>query len=139
VGSSQGVGGFGANGALASTISGGNNGYGSASTPVNGPTLVSGGGGLSWTSSVGNSGGTTSKGGATSTGGTTSKGGATSTGGTTNSNSVFSQCRFHFGTIDSVAKTGGTTLINQLDFFTPGWMGTNGDTFDQAYVCEEYK
>ena len=30
-------------------------------------------------------------------------------------------------------------MISQLDFFTPGWMGTNGDNFDQGYVCEEGK
>jgi hypothetical protein len=30
-------------------------------------------------------------------------------------------------------------MISQLDFFTPGWMGANGDNFDQGYVCEEGK
>jgi hypothetical protein len=89
-------------------------------------------------------GGTTGGGGAagrdgSSSGGATGRGGATSTGGTTSSGSVFSQCRFHFGTIDSKAKSGGTSMIAQLDYFTPGWMGTNGDTFDQTYVCEEGK
>lgn len=79
------------------------------------------------------------RGGNTSAGGATSSGGVTSTGGTTSKGSAFSQCRFHFGTIDSVAKNAGASMIGQLDFFTPGWMGTNGDTFDQAYVCEEGK
>jgi hypothetical protein len=50
---------------------------------------------------------------------------------------AFSSCRFHFGTIDSIAKDGGSNLISQLDFFTPGWM--LGDSFDQSYVCDETK
>jgi hypothetical protein len=49
---------------------------------------------------------------------------------------VFSQCRFHFGTIDSIAKSAGASMISQLDFFTPGWMGQK-DTFDMGYVCTE--
>jgi len=81
---------------------------------------------------------TTASGGTVSTGGTTAKG-STSTGGTPSTGNVFGQCRFHFGTIDSIAKNGGTALINQLDYFIPGWMGTNGDTFDQSYVCDEGK
>lgn len=52
-------------------------------------------------------------------------------------NEVFSQCRLHFGTIDSKAKE-HPDLIKELDFFTPAWMG-QGDTFDQSYVCEEAK
>jgi len=48
---------------------------------------------------------------------------------------VFNPCRFHFGTIDSQAKSAGTTLIAQLDYFTPGWM--LGASFDQGYVCDE--
>jgi hypothetical protein len=83
-------------------------------------------------------GGAAGKGGS-SAGGALSTGGATSGGGTTGAGSVFSQCRFHFGTIDSIAKNGGSSLIGQLDYFIPGWMGTNGDTFDQGYVCEEGK
>jgi hypothetical protein len=67
--------------------------------------------------------------GGAATGGATAAGGATSTG------STFSQCRFHFGTIDSKAKSGGTSMISQLDFFTPGWM--LGSAFDQSYVCTE--
>lgn len=84
-------------------------------------------------------GGTTAKG-ATTSGGTTAKGGATAAGGSTAANggsagSVFGQCRFHFGTIDSIAKNAGTSMISQLDFFTPGWM--MGTAFDQKYVCDE--
>ena len=50
---------------------------------------------------------------------------------------VFNPCRFHFGTIDSVAKA-NPSMIPQLDFFTPGWMGQK-DTFDMGYVCTEGK
>jgi hypothetical protein len=49
--------------------------------------------------------------------------------------SVFSQSRFHFGTIDTIAKGFGTSTISQLDFFTSGWL--QGDTFDHASVCTE--
>jgi hypothetical protein len=72
-------------------------------------------------------------------GGTTAKGGTTSAGGTTASggSGVFGQCRFHFGTIDSIAKNAGTSMISQLDFFTPGWM--MNASFDQQYVCDEAK
>jgi hypothetical protein len=93
------------------------------------------------------SGGTTAKGGTTASGGsasggTTAKGGTTATGGNATGGStgtppagkVFSQCRFHFGTIDSQAKNGGASMISQLDFFTPGWMM---GTFNQGYVCTE--
>jgi hypothetical protein len=48
---------------------------------------------------------------------------------------VFSQCRFHFGTIDTIAKA-SPAMIPQLDFFTPGWMGQK-DTFDMSSVCTE--
>ncbi len=56
-------------------------------------------------------------------------------GGTT-TGKVFSQCRFHFGAIDSFATQNG--LAAQLDYFTPGWMG-DSDTFDQSAVCTEAK
>jgi hypothetical protein len=49
---------------------------------------------------------------------------------------VFSSCRFHFGTIDSIAKAAGASMISQIDYFTPGWMGQS-DTFDMGYVCTE--
>jgi hypothetical protein len=52
-------------------------------------------------------------------------------------NKVFSQCRFHFGTTDTKAKQ-NASMIPELDFFTPGWMGLE-DTFDQKYVCDEAK
>jgi hypothetical protein len=83
--------------------------------------------------------------GGSATGGKSTGGSATggsSTGGSANGGStgtpptpgkVFSQCRFHFGTIDSIAKS-NTSMISQLDFFTPGWMM---GTFNQKYVCDE--
>jgi hypothetical protein len=52
-------------------------------------------------------------------------------------NKVFSQCRFHFGTTDTKAKQ-NASMIPELDFFTPGWMG-QADTFDQKNVCDEAK
>jgi hypothetical protein len=60
-----------------------------------------------------------------------------SSGGAAPMNQVFSQCRLHFGTIDTKAKE-NPSLIPELDFFTPGWMGLS-DTFDQGYVCDEAK
>jgi hypothetical protein len=60
---------------------------------------------------------------------------ATGTGSGGGAGKAFNQCRFHFGTIDSVAKN-NSALIQQLDFFTPGWMGQS-DTFDMKYVCDE--
>ena len=50
-------------------------------------------------------------------------------------NKVFDSCRFHFGTIDSVAKA-NPSMIPQVDTFTTGWMGQK-DTFDMSYVCTE--
>lgn len=48
---------------------------------------------------------------------------------------TFSSCRFHFGTIDSKARSAGSALIAQLDYFTPGWM--LGASFDHSSVCSE--
>lgn len=70
---------------------------------------------------------------ATATGSTTGTGSGTGSGVATGN--AFNQCRFHFGTIDSVAKN-NSALIAQLDFFTPGWMG-QGDAFDMKYLCDE--
>ena len=82
-------------------------------------------------SSGGSSGGSA---GSASTGGSNGNGGS---GGALPMNKVFSQCRLHFGTIDSKAKE-RPDMIKELDFFTPGWMGLS-DTFDQQYVCDEGK
>ena len=49
--------------------------------------------------------------------------------------STFSSCGFHFGTIDSKARSAGSALIAQLDYFTPGWM--LGASFDHSSVCSE--
>jgi hypothetical protein len=74
--------------------------------------------------------------GGSATGGSSTGGSATggSTGPKPAAGKVFSQCRFHFGAIDSSAKNGGATMISQLDMFTPGWMM---GTFNQKYVCDE--
>jgi hypothetical protein len=99
------------------------------------------------TSSGGSSGGSSgsatggaSMAGSSTTGGASMGGtpnGGSGSGGTTGMNKVFSQCRLHFGTIDSKAKE-HPDMIKELDFFTPGWMGLS-DTFDQKYVCDEGK
>jgi hypothetical protein len=93
---------------------------------------------------AGGSGGKASGGsaaGGSATGGKASGGsstGGSATGGSTGTpptpGKVFSQCRFHFGTIDSKAKSSGASMISQLDMFTPGWMM---GTFNQKYVCDE--
>jgi len=64
----------------------------------------------------------------------TSNGGGT---GGSPAGKVFSQSRFHFGTIDSKAKAAGTSMISQLDFFTSGWI--QGDAFDHSGVCNDTK
>lgn len=75
-------------------------------------------------------------GGSRSTGGAATGGVATggaATGGSTSSG-VFGQCRFHFGTLESIAKASNAATIAELDFVTPGWML---GTFNQSYVCTE--
>jgi hypothetical protein len=145
-GGSSGSGGKGSGGATGGApASGGTSNTGGATT---GGQTNSGGTSSGGTSSGGTSSGGTSSGGGAgrgsggtggkASGGAAGTGGAKSTGGTggnTNTGTTFSQCRFHFGTIDSKAKSGGSALISQLDFFTPGWM--LGETFDQGYVCME--
>jgi hypothetical protein len=93
-------------------------------------------------STFGGAGGGSTSGGAqsggTSNGGVPNGGvpnGGAPNGGTGAANAIFSECRFHFGTIDSEAKK-HPELIPELDFFTSGWMGL-ADTFDQKYVCDE--
>ncbi|MFZ5892032.1 MAG: hypothetical protein ACOY0T_13330 [Myxococcota bacterium] len=135
--------------------SGGSTGGKSASGGTNaGGTQAKGGttgmGGTTAKGGTSNSGGTTGMGGNVAKGGTgsggtssgmggtaTGSGGTTGSGGSSTGSGVFSQCRFHFGTIDSKAKSGGSALISQLDFFTPGWM--MNEAFDQQYVCDEGK
>ncbi len=111
----------GATGAGGSVGVGGSGGSGGSSSGGSGGTAAGGTGGIA----TGGAGGTGASGG--SGGGT---GGSAGSPG-----KVFSQCRFHFGTIDTQAK-GKPSMIAELDFFTPGWMGIS-DTFDQKYVCDE--
>lgn len=61
--------------------------------------------------------------------------GAAGSGGGGSSVRAFKQCRFHFGTIDGRAK-GNSALIQQLDYFTPGWLG-QADTFNMQSVCTQ--
>jgi hypothetical protein len=98
---------------VASGVSGRTGGGGTASAAGHGGTAA--GAGVSGAAGSGGSGG----------------------GGTTGSGRVFSQCRLHFGTTDGVAKN-NPAMIQQLDFFTPGWMGQQ-DTFDMQYVCDYTK
>lgn len=73
-------------------------------------------------------------GGASGMGGNPGTGGA---GGAATAGEIFSTCRFHFGTIDTKAKSAGAALISQIDYFTPGWM--LGATFDHQGVCNDTK
>jgi hypothetical protein len=86
-------------------------GTGGANVGSAGATAAAGGGGQSGASAAAGAGGAGKSGGA---------------------NRVLSQCRFHFGTTDGIAKT-NPAMIEQLDFFTPGWMGQK-DTFDMQHV-----
>jgi hypothetical protein len=115
------------------TESGGSGGVATGGTAAGGAAAAGANSGGSSTggSSTGGTGTGGSSTGGTGTGGTSS--GGASTGGSTGS--VFSDCRFHFGTIDTIAIQIGSSLISELDFFTPGWMV--GGTFDQGYVCDE--
>jgi hypothetical protein len=108
---------------------------------LSGGTAAGGSGGKSTGGSAtgGNATGGSATGGKASGGSATggSATGGSSTGGSTGTKpggKVFSQCRFHFGTIDSQAKNAGASMISQLDYFTPGWMM---GTFNQKYVCDE--
>jgi len=134
---------------------GGSNDTGGASTTTGGDTASNKGGTPSVTGGAKATGGAPSAtGGAASTaggtksttGGTKAAGGTAATGGTTASAStggaaptagasgtVFSQCRFHFGCIDSFAKN-NATIAAEIDMFTPGWMM---GTFNQKSVCTE--
>ncbi len=75
-----------------------------------------------------NTGGTGGASGGAGSGGTSGTGGGAT-------HPIFDPCRFHFGTIDTIAKQ-NPSMIPELDFFTPGWMGQK-DTFDMSYVCDE--
>jgi hypothetical protein len=153
-GGASSVGSGGANGSGGLTGSGGSNGKGGATgsggLPGSGGSTGSGGGkaGANGTGAGGSgasagTGGNLGKGGSTGVAGAKGTGGQVGTGGSSSSGTggamaadkVFNPCRFHFGTIDSIAKA-NPSMIPQIDFFTPGWMGQS-DTFDMGYVCTE--
>jgi hypothetical protein len=50
---------------------------------------------------------------------------------------VFPECRFHFGTIDSIATGAGSAVTSQIDMFTSGWIGSG--TGLAKSVCAEIK
>src|SRR5450432_993800 len=160
-GASQSSGGsVGSTGGSSATATGGVTGAGGTG-PSTGSGGVGGKAGLGGTTGAGGSsshGGATGQGGsaagASGKGGATGSGGAAGapgsgghggsgagtggqvgTGGTMSVDKVFNPCRFHFGTIDSVAKA-NPSIIPQIDYFTPGWMGQK-DTFDMSSVCTE--
>ena len=111
-----------------------------ASGGSGGPTGV--GGATAAGGRTGAGGTTTGAGGRLGTGGTPGSGGAIGTGGRAGlgggSGTTFSQCRFHFGTVDAIAR-GKPDMIAQMDFYTPGWMASISDTFDMGYVCDNAK
>jgi len=149
-GGTSGTGGASASGGA--TSSGGSGGSGSGGSSSGGADAGTGGttgsGGVQATGGRpgsggidGGGGGRTGAAGTSGRGGTSGLGGAVGSGsggsGPIGSNKVFSSCRFHFGTVDSIAKN-NSAMIQQLDFFTPGWMGQK-DTFDMQYVCDYTK
>jgi hypothetical protein len=64
-------------------------------------------------------------------------GGSAGHGGMAPQNVVFKECRLHFGTVEQLAHN-NPSLISELDFFTPAWMGQS-DNFNQGHVCDEAK
>jgi hypothetical protein len=97
----------------------------------------SGAGGASGTGGHSGAGGASGSAGSSSGSAGSSSGGSAGAGGASAANQVFGQNRFHFGTIDSIAKNAGSSMISQIDFFTSGWM--QGDTFDHSGVCTDTK
>jgi hypothetical protein len=126
-GTSSATGGTTGNGGSVSTTGGNAGRGGSGGSATGGASGGSGG-----KAATGGSGGGGGRGG---TGGTTGTGGGSATGGSSGQGKVWSQCRFHFGTIDSKAKS-NPALIKELDMFTPGWIGQS-DSFDMKYLCDE--
>ncbi|HEY8926908.1 MAG TPA: hypothetical protein VIU64_21140 [Polyangia bacterium] len=125
----------------------GGSGSGGADAATGGTTSSSGGrpatGGTPGSGGVGGGGGGRSgAGGLSGRAGSSGGGGALGSGGASAidlgaATKAFGSCRFHFGTVDSIAKN-NSAMIQQLDFFTPGWMGQK-DTFDMQYVCDYTK
>jgi hypothetical protein len=129
----------GGSGSAGASGGGGSTGAGGApSTGTGGATGGGGAGGKTGAGGATGSGGKSGAGGATAAGGATGAGGKTGAGGLTGNGTAFSQCRFHFGTIDSIARA-NPSMIPQLDFYTPGWMASISDTFDMGYVCTDTK
>jgi len=120
-------------GAAGSVAAGTSGRAGSAAAGAGG--LAAGSGGAA--APAAGSGGASAGSGASGASGTGVAGAAAGSGGAPAAGKVFGQCRFHFGTTDGIAKD-KPELIEQLDFFTPGWMGLS-DTFDQQYVCDYTK
>ena len=78
--------------------------------------------------------GGTATGGA-ATGGKATGGAATGGSGGPGPGNIFGQCRFHFGTIDSRARS-NPTMLAQVDMFTSGWIGS-GENFNLSGVCTQ--
>lgn len=124
------------------TASGGAGGTGVGGTGVGGVSVggTAAGGGIG-SGGIG-SGGLTNGSGGSSSGGSSSGGsgsGGSGTGGQgtggQGTGSLFSECRFHFGTIREFAID-HAQIRQEIDYFTPGWMGLS-NTFDQEYVCDD--
>jgi len=97
-----------------------------------------GGAGRGGTTGAAGRGGSSGAAGAAGRGGASgTAGGSAGTGGSGNVvlNKVFSSCRFHFGALEGAAR-GSSALTQQIDMFTPGWMGQK-DTFDMTNTCTE--
>jgi hypothetical protein len=84
---------------------------------------------------MGGSGGAGGTGGTGGGAGTAGSAGSAGSAGAPPVGEVFDECRFHFGTIDSMARD-NAALRAQIDYFTPGWMGQS-DSFDMGYVCDQ--
>lgn len=122
----QGGAGWSSAGATSGGVSGSPGGGGRANT------AGASAGGLPSAGAGGKAAASAGKGGASGTAGSTSSAGAA---GKAGSAKAFNECRFHFGTVDSQARN-NSALVQQLDYFVPGWMGLK-DTFDQQYVCTD--
>ena len=142
-GGASGAAGFGGAGASGGGSGGGDAAGGGSGRGGAGGAGTAGAGGSSGT------GGSAGKGGSAGTAGSAGRDGGGSVadssvdtggirdGGTSGDGGIFNQCRFHFGTIDAKVR-GNSALNQQIDFFTPGWVGQS-DTFDMAYACDEAK
>ena len=96
----------------------------------------SGAGGSSGTGGKTSSGGSAANGGASGRGGMTGSGGSgtggSGTGGSTTAGTLWSDCRFHFGTGDGISTA---SIRAEIDYFTSGWL--LGVSFNHGSVCTE--